>query len=129
GACDPLAGVHAAFLTLAALEFRRRTGQGQLIEVPMIDVVLNASALQIIEHDAAGVLLTRRGNRGHECAVQNVYVCAGYDQWAAVSIRDDSDWAALTALLGQPNWARGVSYTADAGDLIDGHLAEWLRRR
>ncbi len=49
GACDPLAGVHATFLTVAALEHRRRTGRGQLVEVPMIDVVLNASALQVIE--------------------------------------------------------------------------------
>ncbi|KDE98890.1 acyl-CoA transferase [Mycolicibacterium aromaticivorans JS19b1 = JCM 16368] len=129
GACDPLAGVHAAFLTLAALEYRRRTGHGQLIEVPMIDVVLNASALQVIERDAAGVLLTRRGNRGHEFAVQNVYACTGTDQWAAVSIRHDADWAALTVVLGQPDWADGVSYTADTADLIDGHLAEWLATR
>ncbi len=127
GACDPLAGVHAAFLTLAALEHRRRTGHGQLIEVPMIDVVLNASALQIIERDAAGVLLTRRGNRGHEFAVQNVYACDGDDQWIAVSLRHDGDWEALKALLGQPLWADGLTYTTDAGDLIDAHLADWLK--
>ncbi|MCV7178200.1 CaiB/BaiF CoA-transferase family protein [Mycolicibacterium sphagni] len=127
GACDPLAGVHAAFLTLAALEHRRRTGQGQLIEVPMIDVVLNASALQVIERDAAGVLLTRQGNRGHEFAVQNVYACAGDDQWIAVSVRHDGDWQALKAVLGQPMWTHGVDYTAEEADVIDGHLAGWLK--
>src|SRR6185312_12328173 len=36
GACDPLAGAHAAFALLAALEFADRTGRGQLVEVPMI---------------------------------------------------------------------------------------------
>jgi len=127
GACDPLAGVHAAFLTLAALEHRRRTGQGQLVELPMIDVVLNASALQVIERDAAGVLLTRRGNRGHEFAVQNVYSCAGDDQWVAVSIRHTGDWEALKDALGQPVWASGVEYGEDAADLIDGHLTDWLK--
>jgi crotonobetainyl-CoA:carnitine CoA-transferase CaiB-like acyl-CoA transferase len=129
GACDPLAGVHAAFLTLAALDHRRRTGQGQLVEVPMIDVVLNASALQIIEHDAAGVLLTRRGNRGYEFAVQNVYACAGPDQWIAVSIRHDGDWQALKDVLGQPRWARDIAYTTEAADRIDNHLADWLKDR
>lgn len=129
GACDPLAGVHAAFLTLAALEHRARTGQGQLIEVPMIDVVLNASALQVIERDAAGVLLTRRGNHGHEFAVQNVYACAGTDQWVAVSIRHDGDWEALKDVLGQPAWARDVSYTAEAADVIDARLAAWMTGR
>lgn len=126
GACDPLAGVHAAFLTLAALEHRRRTGQGQLVELPMIDVVLNASALQVIEHDAAGVLLTRRGNRGHEFAVQNVYACAGEDQWIAVSLRHSNDWTALKDVLGQPVWAKDVQYGEDAADHIDRHLADWF---
>jgi crotonobetainyl-CoA:carnitine CoA-transferase CaiB-like acyl-CoA transferase len=126
GACDPLAGVHAAFLTLAALEHRRRTGQGQLVELPMIDVVLNASALQVIEHDVAGVLLTRRGNRGHEFAVQNVYACAGEDQWIAVSLRHKGDWAAIKDVLGQPVWAHGVEYGDDAADHIDRHLADWF---
>ncbi|MCV7216711.1 CoA transferase [Mycobacterium crocinum] len=127
GACDPLAGVHAAFLTLAALEHRRRTGQGQLIEVPMIDVVLNASALQTIERDAAGVLLTRRGNRGHEFAVQNVYACAGDDQWVAVSLRHSGDWDALKEVLGQPVWSHDLAYDTEAGDVIDAHLAEWMK--
>jgi crotonobetainyl-CoA:carnitine CoA-transferase CaiB-like acyl-CoA transferase len=126
GACDPLAGVHAAFLTLAALEHRRRTGQGQLVELPMIDVVLNASALQVIEHDVAGVLLTRRGNRGHEFAVQNVYACAGEDQWIAVSLRHEGDWAAIKDVLSQPVWAHDVEYGEDAADHIDRHLAEWF---
>lgn len=126
GACDPLAGVHAAFLTLAALEHRRRTGQGQLVELPMIDVVLNASALQVIEHDVAGVLLTRRGNRGHEFAVQNVYACAGEDRWIAVSLRHSGDWAAIKDVLGQPVWAQDVEYGEDAADHIDRHLADWF---
>ena len=43
GACDPLAGVHAAFALLAALEFAGQTGRGQLVEVPMIESVLNVT--------------------------------------------------------------------------------------
>jgi crotonobetainyl-CoA:carnitine CoA-transferase CaiB-like acyl-CoA transferase len=129
GACDPLAGVHAAFLTLAALDHRSRTGEGQLVELPMIDVVLNASALQVIERDVAGVLLTRRGNRGHEFAVQNVYASAGEDQWVAVSVRHEADWAALKGVLGQPEWAHNITYGAEAADRIDAHLADWLRDR
>jgi crotonobetainyl-CoA:carnitine CoA-transferase CaiB-like acyl-CoA transferase len=118
GACDPLAGAHAAFLTLAALEHRRRTGQGQLVEVPMIDVVLNASALQVIERDAAGVLLTRRGNRGHEFAIQDVYACAGSDQWIAVSVRHDDDVQALKHVVGH----------ADS-DQLEARLVDWLAHR
>ncbi len=54
GACDPLAGAHAAFALLAALEFADRTGRGQLVEVPMIETVLNVTAVQTIEFEVFG---------------------------------------------------------------------------
>ena len=65
GACDPLAGAHAAFATLAALEFADRTGRGQLVEVPMIETVLNVTAVQTMEFEVFGTVMERRGNRGH----------------------------------------------------------------
>lgn len=134
GACDPLAGIHAAFLTIAACEYRRRTGRGQLVEVPMIDVVLNATALQVITRDTSGALLTRRGNRGHELAVQNVYACAGVEQWIAVSVRDDDDWAALTDVLGNPQWSNDARCATDtarwaAAEWIDDRVADTLATR
>src|SRR5262249_3776748 len=75
GPSDPLAGLHAAFALLCALDHRDRTGQGQLVEVPMIEAAVNASAEQIVEFDAHGRLLERRGNRGPTAAPQNVYGC------------------------------------------------------
>ena len=68
GACDPLAGVHAAFAVLAALNFAERTGTGQLVELPMLETVLNATAIQAIESEVFAVTLSRRGNRGHSAA-------------------------------------------------------------
>ena len=77
GACDPLAGVHAAFAVLAALNFAERTGSGQQVELPMIETVLNATAIQPIESEVFGITLSRRGNRGHGESIQNIYRCAG----------------------------------------------------
>ncbi len=70
GLCDPLAGVHGAFAVLAALEERRRTGGGQHIELPMIDLAVNVSAEQILEFEAYGELMTRMGNRCRQAAPQ-----------------------------------------------------------
>lgn len=131
GPCDALAAVHAAFVSMCAVEFRRRTGRGQLVEVPMVETVLNATALQVIEHDVSGRVLTRRGNRGHRFAVQNVYACAGAEQWIALSVRDDDDWAALTDVLGRPAWAiygRCATEAARwvAAPEIDQRLAQWF---
>ncbi len=100
GACDPLAGAHAAFVTLTALEFADRTGLGQLVEVPMIETVLNVTAGQTIEFEVFGTVMERHGNRGHTTADQDVYRCAGDDDWIAVSVRTDEERSALVELTG-----------------------------
>ncbi len=102
GACDPLAGVHAAFAVTAALCFADRTGDGQLVELPMIETVLNVTAIQPMEAEVFGVTLSRRGNRGHGWAVQNLYRCAGDDDWVAVTVRTDDQWRALVDADGPP---------------------------
>lgn len=138
GACDPLAGVHAAFAVLAALNFAERTGTGQLVELPMLETVLNATAIQAIEHEVSGVTLSRRGNRGHSAAIQNIYRCAGRgdkdDDWIAVTVGDDAQWRALVGLLGQPAWCDDEELSTVAGrrqraDDIDARLAEWFLRQ
>ncbi|OBB01182.1 acyl-CoA transferase [Mycobacteriaceae bacterium 1482268.1] len=100
GACDPLAGAHAAFATLAALECADRTGRGQLVEVPMIEIVLNVTAVQTMEFEVFGTVMERRGNRGHTDAEQDIYRCAGEDSWVAVTVRHERDRTALAGVIG-----------------------------
>lgn len=131
GVCDPLAGAHAAFAVLAALDVVDRTGVGQLVELAMIESVLNVTAVQTLEAQAFGVVLQRQGNRGHGIATQNVYRCAGDDDWVAVSVRDDADWRSLVELMGCPGWAESADLASaegrrDRADVVDGHLASWF---
>ncbi|OBG28135.1 acyl-CoA transferase [Mycobacterium alsense] len=130
GACDPLAGVHAAFAVLAALSFAARTGSGQQVELPMLETVLNATAVQAIESKVFGVTLGRRGNRGHCETIQNIYRCAGDDDWIAVTVRDDEQWRALVDVLGGPAWCdeslATVAGRRERADDIDRRLQEWF---
>jgi crotonobetainyl-CoA:carnitine CoA-transferase CaiB-like acyl-CoA transferase len=131
GACDPLAGVHAAFAVLAALDFTKSTGGGQLLELPMIETVLNVTALQPIESEVFGVTLGREGNRGHGWAVQNLYRCAGDDEWIAVTVATDAQWRALVQLMGRPSWSDDPVLATVAGrreraDDIDHRLQDWF---
>jgi crotonobetainyl-CoA:carnitine CoA-transferase CaiB-like acyl-CoA transferase len=131
GPCDPLAGAHAAFALLAALEFADDTGRGQLVELPMIETVLNVTAAQAIEFEVFGHTLQRRGNRGHPDTIQNVYRCDGDDAWIALTVRTDDEWRSLMQMMGGPQWARdrGVSTVAgrrERADDIDRHLQDWF---
>jgi crotonobetainyl-CoA:carnitine CoA-transferase CaiB-like acyl-CoA transferase len=131
GACDPLAGVHAAFAVTAALCFTDRTGLGQLVELPMIETVLNVTAIQAMEAEVFGVTLGRRGNRGHGWAVQNLYRCAGDDDWVAVTVRTDDHWQALVDVMGRPSWTDDDRFGTVTGrqahaDEIDRRLQDWF---
>ena len=131
GACDPLAGVHAAFAVLAALHFAERTGSGQQVELPMIETVLNVTAIQPIEAEVFGITLSRRGNRGHGPAIQNIYRCAGEDDdWIAVAVHDDVQWRALVELMERPSWCdeslSTVAGRRERADEIDGRLRDWF---
>ncbi|ORW98576.1 acyl-CoA transferase [Mycobacterium szulgai] len=130
GACDPLAGVHAAFAVLAALNFAERTGSGQQVELPMVETVLNTTAIQPIETEVFGRTLNRRGNRGHGGALQNIYRCAGDDDWIAVSVVSDGQWRALVEVMGRPSWCDGGLASADGrqarADEIDAALGDWF---
>jgi crotonobetainyl-CoA:carnitine CoA-transferase CaiB-like acyl-CoA transferase len=137
---DPNAGLHALFGLLLALEHRRRTGEGGLVEASMVDAALNIAAEQLIEHSAYGSLLSRQGNRGPTAAPQNLYRVAKPDEnarddsWVAIAVETDEQWRSLRAALGEPAWAADPSLDMEHGrrhahDEIDGQLAEWCRHQ
>ncbi|MBF6170063.1 CaiB/BaiF CoA-transferase family protein [Nocardia blacklockiae] len=137
---DPNAGVHALNALLLALEHRRTTGRGVLVEAAMVDAALNVAAEQVIEYSAYGALLERDGNRGPAAAPQNLYRAAGLDEfgradcWVAIAVATDSQWRALRTALGDPFWALTPELAAAEGrrrhhSLIDEHLAEWCAAR
>ncbi len=122
GPCDPLAGAHAAFAVLVALEERRRTGTGAFVESTMVEAAMNVAAEQVIEWTANGVELQRQGNRAPGFAPQGLYPCRGDEQWLAVSVATDEQWKALVDVA-------GLTADRDDHDAVDGELTAWAADR
>jgi crotonobetainyl-CoA:carnitine CoA-transferase CaiB-like acyl-CoA transferase len=85
GPADPVVGVHAGVALLAALEQRRRTGEGQLIEVAQIEVAACVTAEPVIEYSMNGVVRPREGNR-RRGYLQGVYPTNDDGVWVALSV-------------------------------------------
>ena len=77
--------MHAGVALLAALEHRRRTGEGQLIEVAQIEVAACVTAEPVIEYSMNGVVPQREGNR-RRGYLQGVYPTSEDGVWVALSV-------------------------------------------
>ena len=131
GPADPIVGVHAGVALLAALEHRRRTGEGQLIEVAQIEVGAAITAEPVIDYSMNGIVRPRDGNRQRGYC-QGVYPTHTEDAWVALSVRDDNDWSQLVGAMGRPGLLEdGRLATADgraaAHDAFDDVVAAWTR--
>ena len=125
------------FLTttlLAALDHKRRTGEGQHIDLGQLEAALHFLAPEMIARQTTELDFSRIGNRSIDAAPQGVYPCAGEDEWCAIAVENDAQWSALRRVLGDPEWARSAELDAVAGrlaahDRIDEALAAWTRDR
>jgi crotonobetainyl-CoA:carnitine CoA-transferase CaiB-like acyl-CoA transferase len=132
---DPIEGMHAAFAVLAALEQRARTGEGRLIEVPMIEVAINIAAEPLLTWAASGHRMDRQGNRGPRAVPQGVYRCAdsdrrGGEQWVALAVETDEQWREVASLIGRAGWLDvGRAVRRMVHDEIDAVLEAWFAER
>ena len=117
-------------LVMAALDHRRRTGQGQHIDAAQMEMGVQFLAPQIIDYNASGKIVSRNGNRSDVAAPQGAYPCAGDDQWCAIAVDTEQQWEDLRLTMGDPAWAgddrfKPVEDRLFNHDEIDGHIGQW----
>jgi crotonobetainyl-CoA:carnitine CoA-transferase CaiB-like acyl-CoA transferase len=141
---------------LAALDHRRRTGEGCYIDQAQAESAMHFLAPVYVDYFATGRVAERAGNRDPRMAPHGVYPCkdeggrtrsardggevAGGDQihpsesWVAVAVRTDEEWSRLAALIDGPALAADPRFTTAAGrlahaDLLDEIMAAWTAER
>jgi benzylsuccinate CoA-transferase BbsF subunit len=111
---------HAAFAILAALRHRRRTGQGQFIDMAQIEPTIALLGPAVMDYTVNGRVARRAGNQHIAGAPHGVYPARGEDRWIAISAPGDAAWRALTQALEDPALAQDARF-ADA-------TARWRHR-
>ncbi|HLW69325.1 MAG TPA: CoA transferase [Candidatus Binataceae bacterium] len=127
---DHSTGYYGAILVMAALMKRRRTGNGCYIDVSQTEVGIMTSGTATLEAQLTGEHTGRYGNRarGSAWAPHGAYRCRGDDEWIAISVQNDTQWSALVAAIGAPQWTRDPRFATGAGrkaheDELDRSLA------
>jgi benzylsuccinate CoA-transferase BbsF subunit len=131
---DHMASKHVAIAVLAALDYRRRTGKGQFIDLAQTEV---AAAL-IGEHYLDYTMNKREpqavGNRCPYAAPHGCYPCLGQDNWVAISVFTNEEWHSFGKAIGSPSWAKDPRFADIPGrlknvDELDKLVAEWTSPR
>jgi crotonobetainyl-CoA:carnitine CoA-transferase CaiB-like acyl-CoA transferase len=105
---------------LAALDYRRRTGQGQYIDVSNLEVGVNCLEAAILDYTVNGRIQRRAGN---ECMVgdlpgaapHGVYRCQGVNRWCAITVGNDQEWRRFCDVLGHPRWTQEPRFASELG--------------
>jgi crotonobetainyl-CoA:carnitine CoA-transferase CaiB-like acyl-CoA transferase len=119
---------------LAALEYRRRTGCGQHIDLSQAEASLHFLGPALLDYTVNGRVAGRSGNRDHDLVPHGVYPAAGTDRWVAIAVDGDAQWRALCAAMDAPALADDPRFaTADARraheDTLDATLSAWTASR
>ena len=134
GVCDPIGSAHALFALSMALDERRRTGHGQVVEVALVEPACAIAAEQVIEYSAFGALLERSGNRMSHAAPQGIFSTREDEERVAISVDDETSWRGLCGVLEAEDWRLSDALSTHRGrfaehDALCDRIAEWVQTR
>jgi crotonobetainyl-CoA:carnitine CoA-transferase CaiB-like acyl-CoA transferase len=114
---------------LALLIRRERTARGGSVSVAQSEVMLSHFSAPIAAQDLVGRGHTADGSPEHD-APWGLFASAGDDDWVAVTVRTDADWAALCGVIGRPDLLTDASLADASGrdaqrGRIDAAVTEW----
>ncbi len=131
---DYVAPRFSTAMILAALDHRRRTGEGQHLDVSQAEASIHFLGPAMLDYTVNGRIQQAAGNDDPDAVPHGVYAAAGEQRWLAIAVRDDAEFGALCEVLGQPGLARDPRF-ATAGERrrhreeLDAIVADWTKDR
>ncbi len=128
---DDLVALQAAIAALAALQHRHRTGEGQHVEVAMLDSLLAATS-GLLTREVHGIPATRLGNDTDFVVPSNCYPCRDGSLYLVAAL--NRQWRRLAELIGRPEAGRhpdfaGALARIERRDAVDAMISDWTRTR
>jgi len=133
GWTDSIGAEQGLFAVLAALYHRSKTGEGQYLDLSMVESELAFAPEAAIEYAMNGKVRGRVGNRDDVMAPHGCYRCKGVDKWVAIAVSNDEEWVALCKSMGNSELAKDKRFSdalcrRDNQDELDRLIEDWTRK-
>nr|WP_315597381.1 CaiB/BaiF CoA-transferase family protein [uncultured Cupriavidus sp.] len=110
---DVSTGMYATSAVLAALFQRQHTGEGQHLDIALLDVAVALNANQGANYLVSGENPQRSGNAHPNCAPYEVFRCA--DGYLILAIGNDAQFARFCEVAGRRDLAEDARYITNSG--------------
>ena len=103
---DFIAPLYCVVAVVSALDYKRRTGKGQHLDISQYECGLQFLSPMILDYTVNGREFQRRGNRSDCAAPHGVYRCLGDDRWCAIAVFTEEEWRSFCKVIGNPKWCK-----------------------
>ena len=130
---DGIAALTGAYSTLMALWARNRTGEGQVIDLSIVEPLFALLGPQAAVYDQLGIVQGRTGNAAPFTAPRNAYRTKD-GRWLALSGSAQSIAERVARVIGRDEWVEEEWYQSHAGrlanvEVLDAAIQAWISER
>jgi benzylsuccinate CoA-transferase BbsF subunit len=131
---DSISPRFASAALIAALDYRDRTGKGQLIDLAQFETALHFFTPGLLDTAANDREPERNGNAVEYAAPHNVYPCRGEDRWCTIAVLDEDEWKTLCKTIGKPGLADDPRFDSlqrrkENEASLDAEIEKWTKER
>ncbi|MGK2964008.1 MAG: CaiB/BaiF CoA transferase family protein [Tepidiformaceae bacterium] len=126
GACpltDHPSTFHGAFMMMAALIRRKKTGEGCWIDMSQYEIATNVLGDAHVAHAIGAEVPAQLGSVDPGSPFSGVFRCDGFERWIAVSVTSQKGWEGLCALVGMPQLASIPAFETAPDSETQGRLS------
>ena len=107
---DVIGPMFAAMAGIAALDYKRRTGKGQHLDVSQLEPLVHFLGPAVLDFTVNGRIQPPVGSRDPHAAPHNAFRCKGDDKWCVIAVFTDEEWQGFCKVLGNPEWTKSPRF-------------------
>ncbi|MDY6842979.1 MAG: CoA transferase [Thermodesulfobacteriota bacterium] len=129
---DFISPFYGSIALVAALDYRRKTGKGQYLDLSQLECGQQFLAPALIDYELTGREICRNGNRHEYASPHAVFPCKGEEQWCCIAVFTDQEWTCFCDVIGNPEWTTEERFQTlhrrkQNEDELEHLIAEWTK--